>query len=160
MKKLWSPWRIDYIISPKEDGCIFCDKPAGTEDRENLLLYRGEHSCVLMNLYPYNNGHLMIAPYEHTPEQNGLDTSVLTEIMILANKCMSILSEVFRADGFNLGANIGKAGGAGIEEHLHYHVVPRWSGDTNFMPVVGNTKVMIEGLLETFDKLKPEFDKM
>ncbi len=157
MNKLWAPWRIEYVSAPKEAGCIFCDKLEDDHDRDNLILHRGNHAFVLMNLYPYNNGHLMISPYEHTSEPFSLDEAVLSEIMTIANHSMSILSKTLKADGFNFGANIGKAGGAGIEEHIHYHIVPRWNGDTNFMPVIGNSKVMVEGLLETYDKIKPMF---
>ncbi len=157
MKKLWAPWRIEYVSAPKEEGCIFCDKSKSEDDRNNLVLHRGQHAFVLMNLYPYNNGHLMISPYEHTSKPTEVGKLVLTEIMSMANHSMSILADTIKAEGFNFGANIGKAGGAGIEEHLHYHIVPRWNGDTNFMPVIGNSKVMVEGLLETYDKMKPMF---
>ncbi|MDP6790253.1 MAG: HIT domain-containing protein, partial [Candidatus Marinimicrobia bacterium] len=110
--------------------------------------------------YPYNNGHLMISPYEHVSNPMELGENKLNEIMKISTKSMAVLSEKLKAEGFNFGANIGKAGGAGIEEHIHYHIVPRWTGDTNFMPVTGNAKVMVEGMLETYDKLKPGFDKI
>ena len=158
MNKLWAPWRMDYIRTPKEDGCIFCKKRQSTKDRENLLLFRGEESFVLMNLYPYSNGHLMISPYKHTSDTNDISEIGNQEIMFLANKSMNIIKKIMGADGFNMGANLGKAAGAGIEEHIHYHIVPRWIGDTNFMPVAGNTKVMVEGLQETWDSIKPQFD--
>lgn len=159
MKKLWAPWRIDYIRTPKEDGCIFCDKSQDSNDRENLVLYRGKDAFILMNLYPYSNGHLMISPYQHTSETSDLSNDCNSEIMTLANSSMEILKKSMKAEGFNFGANLGKAGGAGIEEHIHYHIVPRWSGDTNFMPVIGTTKVMVEGLQETWDILKPFFNQ-
>ena len=159
MKKLWAPWRIDYIRTPKEEGCIFCTKSQESNDRNNLVLYRGKEAFVLMNLYPYSNGHLMISPYSHTSETYDLSTECNSEIMTMANLSMEILKKSMKAEGFNFGANIGKAGGAGIEEHIHYHIVPRWAGDTNFMPVVGTTKVMVEGLQETWDILKPLFDQ-
>ena len=159
MKKLWAPWRIDYIRTPKEERCIFCKKFQGKNDRENLILYRGRYAFVLMNLYPYSNGHLMVSPYSHTSETGDLNQDCSAEIMTLANFSMEILKKSMKAEGFNFGANIGKAGGAGIEEHLHYHIVPRWTGDTNFMPVVGTAKVIVEGLAETWDKLKPLFDE-
>ena len=158
MNKLWAPWRMDYIRTPKEDGCVFCKKHQSTKDRENLLLFRGEESFVLMNLYPYSNGHLMISPYKHTSNTNDISSIGNQEIMFLTNKSMEIIKNTMGADGFNIGANLGKAAGAGIEEHLHFHIVPRWIGDTNFMPVVGNTKVMVEGLQETWDSMKPQFD--
>ena len=160
MDKLWAPWRIDYIRSEKEEGCIFCDKPANGDDRTMLILYRGEYSFVLMNLYPYNNGHLMIAPYQHTGNTQELSYSSRSEIMELADQAMTIQKNVMNADGFNYGANIGYSGGAGIADHIHFHIVPRWAGDTNFMPVVGHTKVQVQGLRETYDDLKPHFDKL
>ena len=160
MDRLWSPWRMDYIRSEKEKGCIFCDKPELNDDRETLILYRGEHTFVLMNIYPYNNGHLMVAPYAHVDNSNDLDTVERNEIMSLADSAMVILKGTMNAEGFNFGANIGKSGGAGIEEHIHYHIVPRWQGDTNFMPVVGHTKVQVEGLQETYDILNPHFDSL
>lgn len=159
MKKLWAPWRIDYIRTPKEEGCIFCAKSQETNDRDNLVLYRGKDAFVLMNLYPYSNGHLMISPYSHTSETRDLHQDCNAEIMTLANSSMEILKKSMKAEGFNFGTNIGKAGGAGIEEHLHYHIVPRWAGDTNFMPVLGTTKVIVEELTETWDILKPLFDE-
>jgi ATP adenylyltransferase len=113
-----------------------------------------------MNLYPYNNAHLMIAPYEHKSNTHKLQRDTLTEIMQLADDSMMILEKQLLAQGFNLGANIGSAAGAGIEDHIHFHVVPRWIGDTNYMPIVGHTKVLVEGLLETYDKLKPHFDNL
>ena len=158
MNRLWAPWRMDYIRTPKEDGCVFCKKHQSTKDRENLLLFRGEESFVLMNLYPYSNGHLMISPYKHTSNTNDISEIGNQEIMSLTNKSMEIIKNIMGADGFNIGANLGKAAGAGIEEHLHFHIVPRWIGDTNFMPVLGNTKVMVEGLQETWDSMKPQFD--
>lgn len=158
MKKLWAPWRIEYIRSPKEDGCVFCDKPAGDNEREDLILYHGEKVFILMNLYPYNNAHLMIAPYIHVDNTEELDADTYKEIMVLADQSMAILKETIDAQGFNFGANIGAAAGAGIEEHIHFHIVPRWAGDTNFMPVLGHTKVEVQGLQECYDLLRPHFD--
>jgi len=158
--RLWSPWRMDYIRSPKDDGCIFCQKSENDLDRDNLVLFRGKNSFVLMNLYPYNNAHLLIAPYEHIDTTFELASIVTGEIMDIANESMKIIKKAMNAEGFNFGANIGAIGGAGIKDHIHFHVVPRWLGDTNFMPVIGHTKVMVEGLLETYDELKPYFDKI
>ena len=160
MDKLWAPWRIEYIRAPKEKGCVFCTKSETGDDRDNLVLFRGENSFILMNLYPYSNGHLMIAPYQHTSETTNLSRTTNTEIMTLVNQSMEILKTTMNAEGFNFGANLGKAAGAGIEEHLHYHVVPRWTGDTNFMPVLGHAKVMVEGLQETWDILIPHYNKL
>ena len=158
MNKLWAPWRMDYIRTPKEKGCVFCNKSDSGKDRKDLLLYKGKESFVIMNLYPYTNGHLLISPFKHTSDINDISDSCNKEIMILANQSINILKKIMGAEGFNFGANLGKVGGAGIEEHIHYHIVPRWVGDTNFMPVVGNTRVVVEGLQESWDKLKPEFD--
>ena len=160
MDRLWAPWRIEYLRAPKEEGCIFCDKPAADDERETLILYRGEYSFILMNLYPYNNGHLMLAPYVHESDPLNISVETKSEIMVLADTSMEILKSALKAEGFNFGANIGKAGGAGIADHLHYHLVPRWSGDTNFMPVLGHTKIVMEGLSETYDSLRPAFDKI
>ena len=123
MNKLWAPWRMDYIRTPKENGCVFCTKHQSKKDKENLLLFRGEESFVLMNLYPYTNGHLMISPYKHTSDPNDISAMGNQEIMFLANKSMEIIKKIMGADGFNFGANLGKAAGAGIEEHIHFHIV-------------------------------------
>lgn len=160
MERLWAPWRMDYIRSPKEEGCIFCTKPDRDDDRSSLILARGKHAYVLMNLYPYNNAHLMVTPFEHKKKTQDLSTDTLNEIMWFADKSMDILSQNISAEGFNFGANIGAAGGAGIEEHIHFHIVPRWSGDTNFMPVLGQTKVQVQSLVETYDLLFPSFQQL
>ena len=162
MDKLWSPWRMEYIQSKKEknDECIFCVKAKEKNDRENLVLYRGLKTFVLMNLYPYNNGHIMVIPYEHVETTNPLSNKTMEEIMVLADKSMEIFRTIMSAQGFNFGANIGVSGGAGIADHIHFHLVPRWIGDTNFMPVLGHTKVMVDGLVDTYDKLKIEFNKL
>jgi len=160
MNRLWAPWRIEYIRTKDEDGCVFCNKSKSKDDQNNLVLYRGKESFVLMNLYPYSNGHIMICPYEHSSDTNDLSPMCNEEIMRLANESMNILRKKMNAEGFNFGANLGKAGGAGIEDHLHYHIVPRWHGDTNFMPVVGTTKVMVEELNETWAILKSDFDEI
>lgn len=160
MDRLWAPWRMEYIRSEKEEGCIFCDKPIRDNDREMLILYRGKLAFVMMNLFPYNNGHLLIAPYTHTERSNDLSPDERSEIMELGDASMTILKQAMKAEGFNFGANIGSAGGAGIEEHIHFHVVPRWKGDTNFMPVLGHTKVQVDGLKESYDNLKPHFMKI
>lgn len=157
---LWAPWRIEYIKVPHEEGCIFCDKPRQIDDRDALILYRGDNSFVMMNLYPYNNAHLMFAPYAHLSDLTALPVKVKTEIMILVDHAMTIVKRKLHPEGFNFGINVGKAAGAGIEEHVHYHLVPRWVGDTNYLPVIGHTKMVVEGLKETYDSLRPEFDKI
>ncbi|MDC0215106.1 HIT domain-containing protein [Candidatus Marinimicrobia bacterium] len=160
MQQLWAPWRISYIKGQKEKGCIFCLKQKSTDDRHSLILSRGDHSFVLMNLYPYNNSHLLISPYKHVESTDQLNMETLNEIIWFANESMIIIKKNLSADGYNFGANIGSAGGAGIADHIHFHVVPRWNGDTNFMPVVGETKVQVQGLQETYDELILDFDKI
>ena len=160
MKKslLWAPWRMDYISNPKREKDIFLKKAKSKDDRENLVLFRGNNVFVVMNLYPYNNGHLMIVPFEKYDDMTDLDDEILFEIISISKKCMKILKSKFQCQGFNFGLNMGKAAGAGIDDHLHFHVVPRWSGDSNFMPVIGHTKIIMENLFDTYDKLKPSFD--
>ena len=159
MEHLWAPWRMAYIdpSGAKEQGCIFCVKPQEDHDEENLILYRGERCFVLMNLFPYNNGHLMIAPYAHVPDIERLDAETLTEMMLTAQKSLAALRAAMRPDGFNMGINQGTVAGAGIADHVHFHVVPRWNGDTNFMPVLADTKVMPDYLRNTYRQLKPHF---
>lgn len=160
MERLWAPWRMEYIRMPKDDrnGCIFCDKSNSEEDEENLIVHRGKYCFLLMNLYPYNNGHLLVAPYEHVSEFENVDISVQVEMLQVASKSMMIMRRVMRAEGFNFGANFGEIAGAGIKEHVHLHIVPRWKGDTNFMPVIGHNKVQVDSLSETCRILKKEFD--
>ncbi len=160
MDKLWAPWRMEYIRAPKPSDsheCIFCEKSGDTRDLENLIIFRGEYCFVLMNLYPYNNGHLLIAPYEHACDFDKLESGTQLEMMQLVSRSIRILRSVMKAEGFNMGANLGDVAGAGIKEHLHFHVVPRWKGDTNFMPVLGHTKVQVDGLAETCKLLRKEF---
>ena len=140
MDHLWAPWRMEYIRSSKDDVCIFCTKPIGDDDRESLIIARGHHSFVLMNLYPYNNAHLMMAPFNHVDTTNMLDQETLSEIIWFAHGAMAIMKEKINAEGLNLGSNIGVAGGADIVDHIHFHVVPRWNADTHFMTVHGKTQ--------------------
>ena len=150
MDSLWAPWRMEYVRAPKKDSQnTFSSKLEGGSDKENLILYRGEYCFVCMNLYPYNNGHLLVVPYKVVDKPENLDNETLSEIMNISTSTMKILRESMNADGFNFGANFGEVAGAGIKEHLHFHLVPRWIGDTNFMPVMGHTKVMVDGLKET-----------
>ena len=155
---LWAPWRMQYVTNPDKGKNIFLEKSKSENDRENLVLYRGSKSFILMNLYPYNNGHLMIAPYEQYNDMTYVDSDTLNEIMQLTQQSIQILKDKLKSDGFNFGLNMGKAAGAGIDEHLHFHIVPRWIGDSNFMPIVGQTEVIMQGLYDTYDLLKPEFD--
>ena len=159
-KHLWAPWKMEYIKNKDASQKIFSSKPNETEDKENLILYRGESCYIIMNYYPYNNGHLMIVPYEESDSVENLTDETLTEIMRLIKKTMKILRENLQCHGFNFGANIGKGSGASIEGHLHFHIVPRWTSDTSFMPVVGSTKVVAQGLYDTYDQLKPFFEEI
>ena len=154
MERLWAPWRMAYIEVPQTPGCIFCEKPHQADERHELVLYRGERCFVIMNLFPYNNGHLMVAPYRHTADLVGLDPEEQAEMMRLTRYCVRVLRDAFGPDAFNIGMNLGKTAGAGIAEHLHMHIVPRWDGDTNFMPVLGETKVLPDALHSTYDKLR------
>jgi ATP adenylyltransferase len=159
--RLWSPWRMAYVRGGGDGGggCIFCDLPAAGEehDEENHLLARGGLSFVLLNAFPYNPGHLMVAPYRHVGRYRELTAAELAEMMAFAGTAIGALEEDAGAHGFNLGMNLGQAAGAGIADHLHLHLVPRWGGDTNFMPVVGETKVLPELLAETYQRLRPKF---
>ncbi|RMF61643.1 MAG: HIT domain-containing protein [Calditrichaeota bacterium] len=154
---LWAPWRMEYILSEKEKECIFCSKTREDDDRTNLILFRGEHNFVIMNKYPYNNGHLMVVPYRHISEFEELTEAEFSEMTRLIAKSINALKAALQPEGFNIGMNVGKIAGAGIDDHLHFHIVPRWAADTNFMPVVGHTKVISEGLWETWDKLKGRY---
>ena len=164
MEHLWAPWRMAYIDAnaEKDQGCVFCVKPQQSQDHdeENLVLYRGERCFVLMNLFPYNNGHLMIAPYAHVPDIEHLDAESLTEMMLTAQKSLAALRAAIHPDGFNMGINQGTVAGAGIADHVHFHVVPRWNGDTNFMTVVGTTRVLPEDLPQSAARLRPIFAKL
>lgn len=154
MNKLWAPWRIQYIEQARPSGCILCDKPRDKDDEANLLLYRGRRNFVLMNLYPYNPGHLMVAPYRHLSALALMTRLERAEHYELVSRCVDWLTSLMKPHGFNIGMNLGQVAGAGIEDHIHSHVVPRWNGDTNFMPVVGDTKVVSESLAATYRKLK------
>lgn len=163
MEVLWAPWRMEFIQAPKPAGCIFCAFPAeigSDSDRKNLLLGRSQSSFAILNRFPYNSGHLMVVPRRHTAdfaalsEQESGDLHRLVQLSILA------LREALRPEGFNVGMNLGQSAGAGIVDHLHYHLVPRWAGDTNFMPLLGETKVIVEHLTQTYDKMRAIFDRL
>ena len=160
MKWLNAPWRLKYILGPKEGDCIFCKAPKGNDDRQNLIIHRGEHNFVILNLYPYNNGHIMVVPHRHKDDIADLNGDELAEMVTLTKNCTQILRQTIKPDGFNIGMNIGSAAGAGIKEHLHMHIVPRWTGDTNFMPIIGNTKVLPQMVIETYDILLDGFKKL
>ena len=154
MEYIWAPWRIEYIRKVNECGCILCQKPGENNDEANFILYRGHNNFVLLNIYPYNPGHLMIAPYQHTANLADLREREIIEHFNLIERSVELLKEVLNPTGFNIGLNLGRAAGAGIETHLHTHIVPRWNGDTNFMPVLADTKVVSEALAATYEKLK------
>ncbi len=157
MELIWAPWRIEYIQMEKPEGCILCNKPEQNNDTLNYILYRGEKNFVMLNAYPYNPGHLMIAPYRHTASIEELTDEELKEHFEIARRSTSILRQVFNPGGFNLGINLGRIAGAGIDSHFHTHIVPRWQGDTNFMPVIADVRVVPEALSETYQKLKDRF---
>jgi len=140
--------------------CIFCKKPSENKDDKNFIVYRGKHTFVILNIFPYNTGHLMVAPYRHIANLEDLKKVEFEELWHLLNLSVKTLKEVFNPDGFNIGINLGKAAGAGFDEHVHFHIVPRWTGDTNFMPILGETKVIPEALKETYEQVKPIFLKL
>ena len=160
---MWSPWRMAYVSTPKDDapvvaGCVFCDLPALGDDEAALILYRGRRAFVIMNKYPYNSGHLMVIPYAHVDSLAALDEPTIAEMMVLAQRAQNVIQERMHPQGFNLGMNQGRAAGAGIAEHVHLHVLPRWVGDTNFMPAMTDVRVMPQHLDETYALLRPGFD--
>ena len=160
MDYLWAPWRIEYIKIAKEEakqGCILCSKPEAEDDRKNLILHRGQHSFIIMNAYPYNAGHLMVVPNRHVANLEDLNDTERNELFGLVSRSIAVMKQVFNAEGFNVGMNLGRIAGAGIDSHIHIHVVPRWVGDTNFMPVTGDIRVVSEAILETYDKLAGRF---
>jgi len=160
MKQLWAPWRMAYIDQDaKEDGCIFCQKMAEADLREALVLAQTSYSVVMLNKYPYNNGHLLLAPKRHERHLSKLSIPEYADLNEALRKSVDIVQAVLHPGGLNLGMNLGKCAGAGVEDHLHWHIVPRWEGDTNFMPVVGDTRVMPQHLLESYDRFKPYFDQ-
>ena len=159
MDSIWAPWRITYIIAEKEEGCPLCVKDKKDSDRERLILERGDLSYVIMNKYPYINGHLMVAPYRHTGDFLDLKEEESKEIMDLIQLSVKILKEIMCPDGLNIGMNIGKVSGAGIKDHLHFHIVPRYNGDTNFLTVLSGIRVINEYLFDTYDKLIKGFKK-
>jgi len=160
MERLWAPWRLEYIKGDKPEGCIFCDKPLEGDDRAAYIVHRGVHAYVLLNAYPYNNGHLMIAPYAHLAAFEELPSETIHEMMDLAQQCSRALKLAFQPDGLNAGFNLGAAAGAGIKDHLHMHIVPRWKGDTNFMPVLADLRVIPESLDRSHQLLADAFAEL
>lgn len=164
MDRIWSPWRMAYIQAAKEqgedDGCIFCDLPAEGDDARTKILIRGQRAFVILNSFPYNPGHLMVAPFRHVGDLGAIETDEFAEVDALLTRSVRALEEEMEPHGFNLGMNLGRVAGAGIPGHLHWHVVPRWNGDTNFMPVVGQTRVLPELLDETYARLLPRLESV
>lgn len=161
MERLYAPWRMAYVDQPDKDiapggatGCIFCDKSAQDDDGKNLIVHRGRHAFVLLNLFPYNNGHLMVAPYRHTANLADLDDAASLELLTLAKQAQAALHDALHPEAYNLGMNLGRVAGAGIADHLHLHIVPRWNGDTNFMPVLADVKVLPDALESSAEKIR------
>ena len=159
MDFLWSPWRYEYVSTAAEqESCVLCVGDETARDAQKLILHRGERSFVILNLFPYTSGHLMVTPFAHIGTLTGVDRETLDEMTGFSRRAVEVLEEVYRPEGFNLGMNLGKCAGAGVRDHIHYHVVPRWCGDTNFMTVTGETCLLPEDIRATYEKLKPLFD--
>lgn len=154
MEHIWAPWRIEYILQTEQSGCFLCLKPKEKNDELNLILHRGEGNFIILNSFPYNPGHLMVAPYRHIGQLDMLSDAESKEHFDMVKLSTRLLTEIMKPAGFNIGMNLGKVAGAGLDNHIHTHIVPRWQGDTNFMPVVANTKVLPEALAATYKKLK------
>lgn len=155
MDRIWAPWRSKYILnSAQEEGCILCNRLKSDRESENYILFRGERTFIIMNIFPYNNGHLMVAPYSHSGQLEELDADEGKELVQSISLGLRALRKAFQPDGFNIGMNIGRVAGAGIEDHVHMHIVPRWNGDTNFMPVLTDTKILSISLKEAYRLIK------
>jgi ATP adenylyltransferase len=157
MKTMWAPWRMDYILADKEEGCVFCDALSKNDD---LTLFKGNDTMVMMNKFPYINGHLLVAPIRHLSALEQLSRHEMGELLATVERSVDILKRVMHPDGFNVGLNLGKVAGAGVEEHLHFHIVPRWFGDTNALTVLAEVRVIPEHLKTTYANLKPHFDTL
>jgi ATP adenylyltransferase len=162
MQRIWAPWRMKYIkdIGKKDDGCIFCAKPKASADQDNLIVLRGEKCFVILNAFPYTNGHLLIVPYLHTSDLDALDETTSAELWKFVLLGKKALTAAYKPDGFNIGMNLGRSAGAGIEQHLHMHIVPRWNGDVNFISIFSDSKVISQGLSDTYDLLFPLFKEV
>ncbi len=157
MKTMWAPWRMEYILSDKEEGCIFCDALSGQGD---LTLYKGAVTMVIMNKFPYINGHLLVAPTRHLSALDQLNKDEMGDLLMTVEKSVGIIKKVMNPDGFNVGLNLGKVAGAGVEDHLHFHIVPRWFGDTNALTVFADVRVIPEHMKTTYNNLKQYFEKI
>jgi len=161
MKVLWAPWRMEYILSDQKGGeCIFCPGDDRSRDEERLILSVGPLSMAMMNRYPYINGHLLVAPVRHVPDLDSLRDAETLDLLTMVRRSIGILNKSMTPEGFNVGLNLGKVAGAGVEEHLHFHIVPRWNGDTNYMSVLGDVRVIPEHIKETYRKLRPLFQAL
>jgi len=158
-RPIWAPWRMEFIAGEKPAGCIFCDFPAAppAEDRRNLIVHRAEHAFVILNRYPYNSGHLMVVPGRHGADLEALPPAEWAALQELLRRSAAVLRATYRPEGINVGMNLGKAGGAGIADHLHWHLVPRWTGDNNFMPVLADVRVMVEHLDTSWERIRAGF---
>ena len=163
MKHLWAPWRMEYIeneIDKPGKKCIFCEFPKANDDEKYLIPFRSEKCFVILNKFPYNNGHVLVVPYLHSGNYLELPADVLLDLQQTIQKTIQVMKNIMNPHGFNVGMNIGRTAGAGIDEHLHFHIVPRWDGDTNFMPIISETKVVSESLQKTFKKFQNEFRRL
>lgn len=158
MRKIFAPWRIDFIESKKPKGCFLCKYPKQDNDEENLILKQGKYSFIILNAYPYSNGHAMVAPFSHVGDLDQLNNEEVLEIHEFLKEVKNAIKEVMNPDGFNIGINLGSEAGAGVPDHIHWHIVPRWYGDHNFMPVLADTRVIPEALDSTYKKLKLELE--
>ena len=159
-KYLYSPWRLDYILSAKSNECIFCFKPKAGDDAKHLIVHRSRHCYVIMNLFPYNNGHIMVVPYKHVSSLSAIGKAAYNDLFATVRLAEKVLNEVYKCEGMNIGLNLGKAAGAGVDEHLHVHLVPRWTGDSNFMSVIGGERVIPEAFDTAYKKLRAAFKKI
>lgn len=160
LEQIWAPWRMEYILQPHEGGCILCQKPRENNDGANFILYRGKSNLIMLNAFPYNPGHLMVAPYRHIAKLEDMTDAESKEHLDLIKLGINILNESSKPAGFNIGMNLGRVSGAGIADHIHSHIVPRWQGDTNFMPVVAKTKVLPQALSESYSILKESLQRV
>ena len=158
MNHLWSPWRMEYLEgNNKQEGCVFCNAQEMQDNAENLIAHRGKFSYVILNRFPYTSGHLLVNPYQHVTTLEELDPETRAEMMELTSRCTTVLKSIYTPQGFNIGVNMGAAAGAGVPAHLHFHIVPRWAGDTNFMSTLGQTRVLPEELEVTYERVKNGF---
>ena len=157
MERIWAPWRMEFIRMKKPRGCFLCEGPAQDDDAGNYILYRGSKNFVILNSYPYNPAHLLVSPYRHVASLEDLTEEERNEHLEIVSRCVKVLREQVNPEGFNIGMNLGKVSGAGIADHIHTHIVPRWQGDTNFIPVLGDVKVIPEALADTYEKLRGKF---